>query len=156
MTKRIFLGPSRTKYALVDADDYEELCQYSWSLHVHGGYAKRWKDGKTILMHRQIMRGKPNDHIDHANGNGLDNRKRNLRFCNRSENICNRKLNKNSTTGLKGVYRRKNKWAVTIQKAKVQIHVGFYNTKHDAAIAYDAAAVALHKHFAKTNAEMRK
>jgi len=137
-----------------DACDAKLIKSMRWHIHFAGGYAATNRARKTFLMHRLILNAPPTSHIDHINGDPLDNRRSNLRFCNRSENICNRKLNKNNTTGCKGVYRRKKGWSVTIQKANIQIHIGHYTTKHDAMIAYDAAAVALHKQFARLNREM--
>lgn len=54
----------------------------------------------------------PTNHIDHINGITGDNRIANLREATRSENLANRKLNKNNTSGIKGVHfnARRQRW----------------------------------------------
>lgn len=99
--KQILL--TQGKVALVDDEDFERVNQYKWQYSPAGkGYAKRGKQIKlgfwkykviTILMHRYIM-GVENEprgvEIDHINRNPLDNRKANLRVCDRSINMRNR------------------------------------------------------------------
>ena len=82
---------------IVDADDYERLSCYSWRI-LKGKcgvlYAARSirPDGKyqVILMHRDVLEN-PEGIIDHKNGDGLDNRKENLRACSNAENMMNQK-----------------------------------------------------------------
>ena len=154
---------TKGKFALVDDDDFKKLSKYSWRYHRGGRceYARRVplvNDSPDVAnyfsMHRQILKAKCGTRIDHINGNGLDNRRSNLRYCNHSENICNRRLNINNKSGFKGVFfdKRIKKWTVSISKNRVLYRVGAYNTAHDAMIAYDAAAAVLHGKFARTNA----
>lgn len=146
------------KCALVDDDDYEYLSQFDWNGKSGPyGYARRTENGKTILMHREILKPKKESRVDHINGIVLDNQKSNLRLGNHSDNICNRKLNKNNTSGFKGVRQVKSGklWEARIQKSGAPISIGYYRSKHDAMIAYDAAATVLHKAFARTNAMMK-
>lgn len=156
--KKIPLGNG--EFALVDDSDFDWLSKYTWHRETRElcKYATRNRlKGETAFskfMHRLIMDAPPKTRIDHINGNGLDNRRSNLRFCDHSQNLCNRRLNKNSATGLKGVHFNQNlrKWTVSICKNNHQFRVGTYSTSHDAMIAYDAAATVLHKQFARTNA----
>jgi len=61
------------------------------------------KDKKT-LIHRLLI---PDEkYIDHINGDGLDNRRENLRRCTHSENHMNRPIQSNNKIGVKGVYQR--------------------------------------------------
>ncbi len=46
----------------------------------------------------------PQEEIDHINRDKLDNRKENLRICDRLTNMQNREVNKNSSTGYNGIY----------------------------------------------------
>ena len=67
-------------------------------------------------MHRYILNLKKGDMIDHINGNGLDNRRSNLRICTHTQNQANRRLSKNNTSGYKGVWWSgiNNKWISVI------------------------------------------
>ena len=105
--KRIPL--TRGMYAIVDDEDYEYLNQWKWGARKdhNAFYAVRGVEVngrcEAILMHRVIADAKEGDEVDHGNGNGLDNTRKNIRICTHAENAKNRRLNKNSTTGFKGV-----------------------------------------------------
>lgn len=85
---------------LVDDQDYGMLVKYKWhrarganTLYAARTGSKNETSGRSkVLMHRQIL--DPNYleqcDIDHINRNGLDNRRSNLRFATRSENMLNR------------------------------------------------------------------
>ena len=89
------------KYAFVDDADYEWLRKFRWSAHkTRGGQwcAERWVRGRKkrmLKMHREILGAKKGQEIDHINRNGLDNQRKNLRICSRSENLINRGLFRN-------------------------------------------------------------
>ena len=91
--------------------------------------------------------------IDHINGNGLDNRKCNLRFANANQNQHNRKTNKNNKSGYKGVcwHKRHNKWISRISINNKLIHLGLFNDKLDAANTYNNAAIKYYGEFANLN-----
>jgi hypothetical protein len=96
--------------AFVDDDDYEFLTQWNWSAvstqRRNGGYAMRLdnRTKTTFLMHRVILNAPDGMEVDHVNGNGLDNRRANLRFATRQQGQANRRIFKNSESGLKGVH----------------------------------------------------
>lgn len=144
-------GPGSV-HALVDDVDFERVSKHSWNLH-GGTYARTRMKGKWVLMHRFILQLPDGIHTDHKNGLGLDNQRQNIRPCNRSQNMCNRKMHKNNTSGLKGVRRRKGQrgWEARIQINKTPVHLGFFTSKIHARIAYDAAARVLHGEFARPN-----
>jgi len=81
------------KVALVDDDDFERLSKYRWCVDLIGVNSKGtchavgYVDGKTTAMHTAIMGRVPGMVIHHINGDGLDNRKENLRHCTNSENM---------------------------------------------------------------------
>jgi hypothetical protein len=146
--------------ALVDLEDYKLLKKHKWSLF-NGDcglqYAVRWirergKKRKVIFMHRQIM-GENDGCIDHKNGNGLDNRKENLRICTHAQNMRNRKMHKNNKSGFKGVRWRKNNqnWAAEIRVNGKSKWLGVYASKLSAAIAYNKGAIIYHGEFARLN-----
>lgn len=92
------------KRAIIDDEDYELVSKYKW--HFDGRYAAH-KGRKKIYMHRLIMGKSPLD-VDHINRDKLDNRRKNLRFCTRSQNLLNKKV--------KGVYSSKlhSNWEVRV------------------------------------------
>jgi hypothetical protein len=140
------------KVAIVDDEDYEYLSQWSWCYS--GGYANRYfhrkMKSKSISMHRMIMNTPDNMDTDHINHNTLDNRRCNLRICDKFQNNQNRSISKNNTSGRKGVawYKRYGKWRVQIQFNNKKIHVGYYDDIDDASKAYNKKAKELFGEFA--------
>ena len=133
------------KFAIVDDDDFERLNCHKWHLSSQG-YARRFDGGRKkqscIYMHRVIINTPNNLLTDHINGNKLDNRKSNLRVCNNSQNVANRSLMRNNTSGLVGVsYTNKNKtnpWVAKIKIDNKRIHIGYFRSKKEAHAAYSA------------------
>lgn len=162
MTKEIRLVNS-DMIVLVDDEDYDSLIDYRWRLHENGTYAVRNSiaDGhqKKIYMHRDIMgiSFDKNRYIDHIDGNKLNNQKSNLRFCTRSENNKNVKIETNrtmnSSSKYKGVgwYKKYQKWNAKIRSNNIWYNLGYFNDEVEAAKTYDKAALLLHKEFACLN-----
>lgn len=88
-------------------------------------------------------------HIDHINGNGLDNRLENLRLATNSENQLNRLADKGRK--YKGVYRKGRNFKAEITVNGERIYVGIFKNAEHAAMAYDKAARELHGEYAKLN-----
>ena len=134
----------------VDDEDYDFLICFGWCLHT-GGYAVANIAGKITRMHRLIMgEDNPKVLIDHINGYKLDNRKVNLRKCAHSGN--NRNQKNLSIHGFKGVFPHgKNGWRARITVNYKSKNLGTYKTKHEAAMAYNLAAVEFHGEFASLN-----
>lgn len=150
---------SRGKYAIVDNEDFEKC-----SLHKYycdsTGYAVRnckriYKKDRVIrpkiALHNFIMKPEKGKMCDHINGNKLDCRKKNLRIVTRSQNCFNRKLNKNSSTGYKGVSLWRGKFRASINKDKHRYWLGIFSNPDNAAEAYNKAAKELHGVYAKLN-----
>ena len=147
--------------ALVDDQDFEFLNQWKWHLKKDGErkYAVRnlpLLNGKQkrLSMHRLIM-CMPDDGvlIDHKNRNGLDNRKCNLRICSLNDNLKNKKIYSNNTSGYKGVgwHKRDKTWLARIKVNKKYIHLGCFKDPKDAAVAYNNAASKYFGEFALLN-----
>lgn len=105
--------------AIVDDEDYAVLNKYKWCWGGH--YAMRKVNRKkTVYMHRQLMGFPPRLEVDHINRNPLDNRKSNLRICDRAANERNKGIQRNNTSGFKGVSWNKasNKWMANIYRGK--------------------------------------
>lgn len=154
---------TKGRFAIVDDEDYEKLIQFKWHSMIAMSsreYAVRRIviDGKrtAMCMHREIIEAKKGDEVDHINGDGLDNRKSNLRLCTHQQNISNRKVNKNSKSGYKGVLlmvdkKRLKPWRSHITSKGIRTNIGMYATKEEAARAYNKKAVELFGSFARLN-----
>lgn len=98
-------------------------------------------NGQTRLLHRLII--ETDRVIDHINGDGLDNRRANLRPCLRRENVLNSaKTGLPTTSRYKGVcwLSRTRKWQAYIKVNRKQRSLGYFDNEVDAALAYNAAA----------------
>jgi hypothetical protein len=132
---------TQNKFALVDDEDYEKLNQYSWYAE-KGRYtyyaARTDKLKKKIRIHRFIMNPTSNLQIDHINGNGLDNRKENLRICTHQQNQYNKKLSKNNSSGIKGVHwdKSRNKWRAKIKINNKEKYLGRFKDRIEAKEVY--------------------
>lgn len=139
-------------YALVDDEDFEWLNQWKW--HLLNCREKKYAiktGGKT--MHRLIMQTPKGMETDHINGNGLDNRRSNLRICANFQNQMNRKIGKNNTSGFKGVYwdKKNNEWYSSIMFNYKSYYLGRFNERIEAAKAYNQKAIELFGGFARLN-----
>lgn len=140
---------TRGHVAIVDDCD-ADLADFKWfALPAKTSlYAARSQQRKTILMHRVILARILNRDInagemtDHINGNGLDNRRANLRPATTAENTRNRRLNSDNTSGFKGVgwHKSSSKWRAVIQIYGTHIHLGLFDTPEAAHEAYCTAA----------------
>jgi hypothetical protein len=151
------LPVSKGNQALVDDDDWIRLSRFSWNIHP-GGYASRVlyqdKRAHTILLHREVMNAPPGTQVDHIDGNKLDCRKSNLRFCNYNQNGANcKKPSHGVTSRFKGVYWNKNanKYQANIMVNKKTIYLGIYDCEIAAAQAYNKAASSHFGEFARLN-----
>lgn len=113
------------------------------------GYRQGRIFSRVYLAHRVIwamVYGEwPEEQIDHINGVRDDNRIENLRAVTNQENGKNKKLSKNNTSGVIGVYWYKptRKWRAEIKINNRRVHLGLF-TKKDDAIAARKAAEAEH------------
>jgi hypothetical protein len=104
-------------------------------------------------MHREIMNAPDDLHVDHINGNGLDNRESNLRLATSAQNTWNRDKNKNNTTGFKGVTcdKGRGKFRAQIRVNGKHVHLGWFDDPRKAAVAYDSGVRKYHGTFGCTN-----
>lgn len=148
------LDLSRGKIAVVDDEDFDRLSHFRWwAMEPKPGrfYATTALniDGKRkfILMHRMILSPRQDQLIDHKNGDGLDNRRTNLRICGFSGNSANSRR-----PGVKGTYKARNgKWAARIYSRGVKKYLGTFDSRNSAGLAYDAAARDIFGEFACPN-----
>lgn len=135
--------------SFLDEED-KDLAGLSWWWD--GSYVKG--PGKTYL-HRlivsravgEIPKGMVTDHID---GDGLNNRRGNLRLATRAQNSANA-APRGGASKYRGVFKGKGKWCAQIAKGGVRISLGSFDTEEEAAAAYDETAKSLHGQFARLN-----
>ena len=143
--------------AVIDAADVPLVEGRNWyaKQRTHTVYACRsqWSGGAdvTVRMHRVIAAAPDGMDVDHIDGDGLNNRRSNLRHATRSENNCNRRAALKNASGLKGVSWNKanKKWLAQIRFHKQKKHLGYFNTPEEAHAAYCAAANVLHGEYAR-------
>ncbi len=160
---------TKGKFAVVDEADYANVSRWNWcTLIVHHPrrgpprdiyYAMRkpsveeqQRTGKRgpVLLHRYLMQAKADEEIDHENGDGLDNRRQNLRKASRAENGRNSGARLGSSK-FKGVSRSQDRWRAYIKVNYKFRHLGYFDIEEEAARAYDQAARELHGKFACVN-----
>jgi len=130
---------TKGKIALVDDEDYDHLSKHKWFAktnqsgiwYVGRNSSRLLGKRKTIFMHSELM---SNLGVDHINGDGLDNRRSNLRLATTAQNGANRKLSANNTSGVTGVYwhRAQKKWGAQIKVNRRMIYLGRFIEKQDA------------------------
>mgnify|MGYP001597782528 CR=1 FL=1 len=133
-----YINLTKGKRAIVDDADFETVSGCKWH---YVSYAMRniRENGKQTkwYMHWSII-GKPKNglQVDHINENKLDNRRLNLRICNRSENMINRKLFKNKTDAKYfGVFPCGRKYVGKLQRNYILYATKSYITQKEAKIA---------------------
>jgi len=123
---------TQNKYALVDDNLFDCLSRWKWCF-AHG-YAARRDGLKIVYMHRIINSTSDNLETDHINMNKLDNRRENLRTADRVLNGRNRGVNKNNTSGHRGISwkKRDKRWAVNIKVKYKYINLGCFKNLWEA------------------------
>ncbi len=154
---------ARGRVALVDDADLDLVAAYRWRVLEQvrsngttvGPYATATiptgkRGGRKVLMHTLILGAK---RIDHANGDGLDNQRGNLRPCTQSQNMANRAGNRSASSRFKGVcwHSPSRLWSARIKKDGKVTGLGYFRDEADAVRAYDVAATALFGEFARFN-----
>lgn len=95
----------------------------------HSSYVAFWHEGKNTLLHRFLLKATKGQVIDHVNGDRLDNRLANLRFCSYTENARNRKVTCVNRVGCAGVYQMPSgNYKAVIRLDKKLIYLGTYRT----------------------------
>jgi len=153
---------SRGFFAIVDSDMEENLKRFSWCLAPDGGtcYALTVdNDGNNVRMHRHILRVNRGEKvtIDHINGNGLDNRRCNLRIVSRSENQLNRtRPKKKSKNRFRGVVPGMTKDFQVIYRIDGKRHKKNFVSQVEAARFYDDIVMKHYPPGSKTNLSLGK
>ena len=151
---------SQGKVAIIDVENAPEVLRFKWCAHKkrHLWYAVtsvRKEDGtRTVLsLHRLILKPSSNVLVDHRDGDGLNNRKSNLRLATNAQNQHNSRRSLHNTSGFKGVdfNKRRCQWRALICFNNKRKHLGRFQTKEEAAAAYDTAARKFFGEYARPN-----
>ena len=148
---------TRGKFAKVDDADFEWLNQWNWTAFQRPEYPNLTyairsvhPNQHTLYMHRVIL-GLTNPKVktDHKNGNGLDNRRSNIRAATSQQNGFNTRIRRDNRSGFKGVRRSEDnkKWVARIRLDGQRHHLGTFNSAKEAAAAYRSAARQAHGEF---------
>jgi hypothetical protein len=150
---------------LVDEEDYDRFSNYiwlaEWQESLGSYYAKRHEmmSGKsiTIYLHREILnlprnpgRGCPLK-ADHINHDTLDNRRSNLRICDNTQSVANRRRMSNGKGRFRGVYPNQQYFQPRINYKNLTICFNRLESEIEAAVVYNFAAKVLHGEYAKFN-----
>jgi hypothetical protein len=141
------------KFALIDEADFERASQFRWCAARTGTiwYAQSWQNGRTMYLHRYLMEATKDIEVDHVNGDGLDNRRENLRLASHRQNLANQKINARNRSGYHGVSLATNQKTVA-WRARIGTHFcGSFPTAEEAARARDAKALEVYGEFARLN-----
>ena len=148
---------SQGKIATCDAVDFAKVSQHRW--YARRGGSGLWYAARNFVIrrsgrgyHQQTMHefitGRKG--ADHRDGDGLNNRRSNLRCANQFQNCANARRRIDNRTGFKGVTRgHRNKHRARIQVRRQIINLGSYARLEEAATAYGLAALLYFGDFAR-------
>ena len=144
------------KEVFVDDDIYDAVSIHKWFVvkRCQTFYAGRWVKRKCVLMHRFIMNlTERNELCDHADHNGLNNQRDNLRKCNFTQNCSNNTSSRSGSSKYLGVSwdKKRSKWAANLTTNRKKLFLGRYENEVDAALAYNTAAIKIHGNFSNPN-----
>jgi len=160
VTGAVWISVTQGAFVLVDESDVRCVMEFNWRLASQGKrYAMAYVAGHHVLMHRFLMSLELGDglEVDHINGDGLDNRRSNLRVCTAKQNRGNQKKHHDNKSGYKGVIRmrdatRNRPWRAQTNWDHQMCVLGYFHTAEEAASVYDRAArVYYGAAFARTN-----
>jgi hypothetical protein len=141
---------TRGKVAYCDEEDYEFVSKQKWCYLANAtGYAVTRFNGKVITMHKYLLNPPKGMDVDHLNGNGLDNRRSNIRICTRMQNRWNIEKLPTNTSGFKGVYWRKDRkrYEAFAYKNNKRYSGGYFKDIEDAHQAQIKLSIKLHGEF---------
>jgi len=145
----------------VDEADAALVLSYQWHLHKASycvyarGYPKGNRKAGLVYMHRLLTGAPKGKDVDHRDGDGLNNRRSNIRVCSRSQNNANRKRPHGTSSRFKGVYRdaKNHCWRVELTCDGKKHRLGRFADEKEAAKAYLDKALELFGPYAHQVAE---
>ena len=145
--------------ALIDEADAALVSICNWYASFNGHHPYPYVKGKLpgkpspSRLHRFLL-GFPSDHVDHIDGNTLNNCRANLRIA--SPTLSNANVGKRSDSRMqfKGIYANGNRFSAKLTANGRHFYLGTFATARAAALAYDAEAIRRFGSFARTNAAL--
>lgn len=149
-------GRGDIMWATVDAEDLPLIAHIRWGRSQKGSHpyalVRQFDEtGKRLsfYMHRMVVDAPFGSHVDHINGDTLDNRKSNLRLCTHAQNMRNRAMVSTNKSGFKGVWKHGRGYYATIHSRGKKARIGPFSSPELAAAAYAGAATVLFGEFAR-------
>lgn len=143
------------KCTIIDEKNYELVSKYKWSLDSKGYARTNIIVGKNKYrfqsLHRLLMGNPEGKHIDHIDGDPLNNQMSNLRICTCRQNAQNRGIKLQRYKGVKKQRNCLNRYVSRITVNGERIKLGSYDTPEEAARAYNDAASFYFGEFARLN-----
>lgn len=141
-----YIPLTKGKEAMVDVADLHLINNHNWvlwtpsptvpSLQYAGRKHSERGVKRTVKMHRVLMGAKRGQIVDHINGDGLDNRRKNLRISSPRENARNLPAHRNGKTV--GVYHDKRRGVY-----EARLILGRYKSEREAVRAIQIAEKAI-------------
>lgn len=141
---------------IIEKRDLWVFTYWRWSVRQHHSgntYLHRKERGRAVHFHREIIAAPDEFVVDHINGNGLDNRRSNLRLATRTQNNWNRAFQRDKGTGFMGVsfHRASGLWRARLKVGDTAERTSYHQTPEEAAKARDAMALQARGEFAALN-----
>lgn len=147
---------------LVDDADYEPLAQHKWRAMrtKRNVYAVRAVGTRVtqhcVLMHRVILDAPEGFHVDHRDGNGLNNQRENIRVATHSQNLSSSRIARGESR-FRGVSRNgesRKPWVARVRIEGRSVYLGRFSSEEEAARLYDQTVRELRGEFAVVNFPM--
>lgn len=157
----VWIPLTQGKVAVVDFEDFEKIRGIKWHatqkrnrFYVARARSRKLGNPRISYLHREIMLPGRGLEVDHIDGDGLNNRRANLRVVTHSQNIIGwRQPKAGGSSIFRGVFwdSTREKWVAKISVGGKDKHVGVFVSESAAAQARDAAAIKYFGEFALLN-----
>jgi len=138
---------SNNRSILIDSSDINLVKKYKWAVYKYSkglwyatSHGNSDSEVRTTYMHRLITGAKKGEYVDHIDGNGLNNRRDNLRITTQGVNLANAKSFAHNTSGHRGVILFRGWYRAQVKHNRKALQSGNRPSKKDAAILRDEMA----------------